>query len=104
MIDWTGREVPHNSVTEEWFQDGTVYLSNDVQDIDLNVWFDLGVRKNYVRNYSSGKHFGMEQMGIRGWDSWDEAEEDEPAGEPMCHECCFVSRDFGSALAVVWED
>ena len=102
MIDWTGREVPHNSVSEEWFQDHTVYASNDIQDVDLNVWFDLGMRRTYT--HTSSKRFGMEQMGIRGWDSWDETEEDTSTGESMCHEHCFVSRDFGSALAVIWED
>ncbi len=33
--------VPHNSVAEEWYSDKTQYKPDDIQKIELNVWFDL---------------------------------------------------------------
>ena len=41
FIDYTKLPVPHNSVSEEWFQEHTRYDKNDIQDVDLNVWFDI---------------------------------------------------------------
>ena len=39
--DFQNLPVPHNSVAEEWYRDKTQYKANDIQDIELNVWFDL---------------------------------------------------------------
>lgn len=33
--------VPHYSVAEEWYNDKTQYNPDDIQKIELNVWFDL---------------------------------------------------------------
>ena len=42
MIDWTKLDVPANSVTEEFFQYGMVYDIDDIQEVELGVWFDAG--------------------------------------------------------------
>lgn len=34
--------VPENSVAEEWYKNGEQYKPNEIQDIGLNVWFNLG--------------------------------------------------------------
>ena len=38
--------VPHNSVAEEWYLKGEQYEANDIQKIDLNVWFNLRESEN----------------------------------------------------------
>ena len=40
-IDLKNLPVPHNSVAEEWYLKGEQYEVNDIQKIDLNVWFNL---------------------------------------------------------------
>lgn len=40
-IDLKDLPVPHNSVAEEWYLKGEQYEVNDIQKIDLNVWFNL---------------------------------------------------------------
>ncbi len=37
--------VPHNSVAKEWYNDKTQYSPDDIQKIELNVWFDLWRRE-----------------------------------------------------------
>ena len=39
--DFQNLPVPHNSVAEEWYNDKTQYFPDDIQEIELNVWFDL---------------------------------------------------------------
>ena len=41
VIDFNNLPVPHNSVAEEWYKDGAQYGANDIQKIELNVWFNL---------------------------------------------------------------
>lgn len=77
LIDFTNLPVPNNSVTEEWFKDHTVYGPEDIQRVDLAVWFDLSHRKSI--------------------DDYDQ-------GPSMCNEHCFVSERFNTALTVIWED
>ncbi len=39
--DFQNMPVPHNSVAEEWYNEKTQYKPDDIQKIELNVWFDL---------------------------------------------------------------
>lgn len=39
--DFQNLPVPHNSVAEEWYNEKTQYKASDIQEIELNVWFDL---------------------------------------------------------------
>ena len=54
MIDLINLPVPSNSVTEEWYNDHVQYSSEDIQEIDLNVWFDCGSNwsneDRYIKN------------------------------------------------------
>lgn len=75
FIDLTKLSVPHYSVAEEWFQDHTRYREEDIQDVDLNVWFDM---------------------------SWSPEKDSRPI--PFCHECCFISELYNTVLSVIWED
>lgn len=75
FIDYTKLPVPHNSVSEEWFQERTRYDKNDIQDVDLNVWFDM---------------------------SWFRENDDRPMN--TCHEYCFISELYNTVLSVIWED
>lgn len=77
VIDYTNLSVPSNSVTEEWFKDHTVYGLDDIQTVDIAVWFDLSHRSRF--------------------DDFDEM-------SAMCNEHCFVSERFNTAITVVWED
>lgn len=77
LIDFTNLPVPNNSVTEEWFKDHTVYRLDDIQTVDMAVWFDLSHRFRF--------------------DDCDEM-------SSMCNEHCFVSERFNTALTVIWED
>jgi len=45
-IDLKNLPVPHNSVAEEWYLKGEQYEANDIQKIDLNVWFNLRESEN----------------------------------------------------------
>lgn len=75
FIDLTKLSVPHNSVAEEWFHDYTRYCESDIQDVDLNVWFDM---------------------------SWHRETNDRFM--PSCHEYCFISDLYNTVLSVIWED
>lgn len=75
FIDYTKLPVPHNSVSEEWFQEHTRYDKNDIQDVDLNVWFDI---------------------------SWFRESDDKPVS--TCHEYCYISEQYNTVLSVIWED
>ena len=75
FIDLTKLSVPHYSVAEEWFQEHIRYDLDDIQDIDMNVWFDM---------------------------SW--PQEDEKRSTNACHEYCFISELYNTALSVIWED
>lgn len=75
LIDYTKLTVPHYSVAEEWFQERIRYDENDIQDVDLNVWFDL---------------------------SWFRESDDKPMN--TCHEYCFISELYNTVLSVIWED
>lgn len=77
LIDFTNLPVPNNSVTEEWFKDHTVYRLDDIQTVDMAVWFDLSHRFRF--------------------DDCDKM-------SSMCNEHCFVSERFNTALTVIWED
>lgn len=78
MIDLTNLSVPSNSVTEEWYNDHVQYSSEDIQKIDLNVWFDCG-------------------------NNWSDATEGRYK-RSRCYEHCYVSEVFNTVLTVVWED
>jgi Zn-dependent peptidase ImmA (M78 family) len=41
VIDYNNLSVPHNSVAEEWYKDGIQYGADNIQEIELNVWFNL---------------------------------------------------------------
>lgn len=43
--DLNNLPVPHNSVAEEWYLNGEQYGPDEVQDIELNVWFNLWDRE-----------------------------------------------------------
>lgn len=75
FIDLPKLSVPRYSVAEEWFQDHTRYREEDIQDVDLNVWFDM---------------------------SWFHENDSRPI--PSCHECCFISELYNTVLSVIWED
>ena len=75
FIDFSKLSVPHYSVAEEWFQEHTRYDKNDIQDVDLNVWFDM---------------------------SWFRENDDRPIN--TCHEYCFISEQYNTVLSVIWED
>ena len=77
LIDFTNLPVPNNSVTEEWFKDHTVYRLDDIQTVDIAVWFDLSHR------------FRFDDCGEM---------------SSMCNEHCSVSERFNTALTVIWED
>ena len=101
MIDWTKLDVPQNSVSEEWFLDGTVYGPDDIQNVDLSVWFKVSGSK-----FQGGGHDSWRVKhalgGNRGWDSYEDLDYDDGGGG-QCHEHCFTS-PFGGCLAVIWED
>ena len=50
-IDLKNLPVPHNSVAEEWYLKGVQYEANDIQIIDLNVWFNLRKVEDNDRGY-----------------------------------------------------
>lgn len=75
LIDYTKLTVPHYSVAEEWFQERIRYDENDIQDVDLNVWFDF---------------------------SWFRENDDKTMN--TCHEYCFISESYNTVLSVIWED
>lgn len=77
LIDLINLPVPNNSVTEEWFKDHTVYSPDDIQKVDLAVWFDLSRRTSL---------------------------EDYDPMSSLCNEHCFISERFNTALTVIWED
>ena len=102
MIDWTGLNVPKNSVTEEFFQYGVVYDTDDIQDIDIGVWFQDS-RKQFQGGGQDSWRVKHALGGHRGWDSYEDTDDADDGGG-SCHECCFVSEKFGGVLAVIWED
>ena len=75
FIDLTKLSVPHYSVAEEWFQEQTRYNENDIQDVDLNVWFDMSRFR-----------------------------ESDDGTINTCHEYCFISESYNTVLSVIWED
>lgn len=77
LIDYTNLQVPNNSVTEEWFKDRTVYAPDDIQRVDLAVWFDLSRRTSF---------------------------DDDDEMSSICNEHCFISERFNTVLTVIWED
>ncbi|MBO4720228.1 MAG: ImmA/IrrE family metallo-endopeptidase [Prevotella sp.] len=102
MIDWKDLDVPKNSVTEEFFQYGVVYDTSDIQNIDLDVWFQVQ-RSRYQGGSNDSWRVKHALGGNRGWDSYEDADYDDGGGG-SCHECCFVSERFGGVTAVIWED
>ena len=78
LIDLTKLQVPKNSVTEEWFENQTEYEIDDLQDVETSVWFNLSHQLH----------------------------QDEPWSDSstICHEHCFISKRFNTALTIVWED
>lgn len=77
LIDYTNLSVPNNSVTEEWFKDQTVYRPDDIQKVDLAVWFDL----SHQTSIDDGDDMST-----------------------LCNEHCFVSERFNTAITVIWDD
>lgn len=78
LIDLTNLQVPNNSVTEEWFNYQTEYGIDDLQNVDMSVWFNL------CHHYREEETWGNSSS--------------------VCHEHCFISKRFNTVLTVVWED
>ena len=65
-------------MTGEWYNDQVQYTCDDIEEIDLNVWFDCG--SNW---YDST------------WGRYKKS---------RCYEHCYVSEMFNTVITVLWED
>ena len=70
MADLDNRDELEQKLTKS-----TRYNENDIQDVDLNVWFDM----SRFCESDDGTMY-------------------------TCHEYCFISESYNTVLSVIWED